>query len=263
MAHLAKKRLGQHFLTSQKIVANIVSAARLAPRDVVLEIGPGKGVLTKELLKKAEQVVAIEKDAELVAMLEEKFAPEIASRKLILVEEDVRNVFESEESLLPEVYKVVANIPYYITGEIIEMVLSAPQQPETVVLLVQKEVAERVVARDGKESVLSIAVKAYGTPKIAFKVPRKFFSPQPKVDSAVLIIEHVSRKRFANADEEKFFEVMKRGFAHKRKKLSSNLTGVVAKDAFASFANERGLPEAARAEELSIDDWFALLQKTG
>lgn len=260
--HRAKKHLGQHFLTSKKIVADIVGAARLEPRDTVLEIGPGRGILTRELLTYAERVIAIEKDSELVTLLEETFSKEISTDRLNIIEEDVRTVFFDETVSLPETYIVVANIPYYITGEIIELLLSAQHQPNRVVLLVQKEVAERVVARDGKESVLSIAVKAYGKPHIARKVSRKFFSPQPNVDSAVLVIEDITRTRFVDIKEENFFALVKKGFAHKRKKLASNLDGLVAKDTFASFVKERGLPEAARAEELSVDAWFALVRKT-
>ncbi len=261
MTHRAKKHLGQNFLTSEKIVLDMVHAAGVTTADTVLEIGPGKGVLTRALLTHARRVVAIEKDSELVVLLNETFAHEIREGRLVLIENDIRDVLSKDTGLLPKTFKVVANIPYYITGEIIERVLSGAHQPETAALLVQKEVAQRIVARDSAESILSIAVKAYGVPRIARLVPKSFFTPRPKVDSAILVIDHISRKHFADADEARFFALVKQGFAHKRKKLASNLEGLVAKDAFASFAEERGLPEGARAEELSLEDWLALTRK--
>lgn len=236
----------------------MVAAANITPKDTVLEIGPGKGVLTEALLARAGHVIAVEKDEDLVPLLEARFLDALRSERLTLVRGDIRSFFMHDAHVLRGAYKAVANIPYYITGEILESLLSAPHQPSDAVLLVQKEVAERVIAKDGKESILSIAVKAYGEPRIVSKVSRRFFSPMPKVDSAVLHVTNISRNRFANVDERAFFALVKAAFAQKRKKVSSNLVSFMTKDAFAHFAHERGLSEAARAEELSVDDWFTL-----
>src|SRR3989344_6801 len=223
-----KKSLGQHFLNSPKIIGDIVSAGKVTKGDLVLEIGPGEGTLTSALLKTGASVIAVEKDDRLIPILQEKFAKEILSRQLTLIHNDIleinmsKTVFDIKKS-----YKVVANIPYYITGQIIRLFLETDRQPESMTLLVQKEVAERVVARDKKESLLSLSVKVYGEPKIIRVVGRGAFSPQPNVDSAILYIGNVSRKNFSEGsprgkggvDEKLFFRIIHIGFAHKRKQL--------------------------------------------
>ncbi len=159
--HRAKKALGQHFLTSKKIVSEIASVAELTRDDTVLEVGPGKGVLTRALLETGAHVVAVEKDRDLVETLSHPFASEIDSKQLTIVQGDVLTFEPAAYGLKEHAYKLVANIPYYITGEIMRRFLSGGSQPERMVLLVQKEVAERVVARDTKESILSMSVKLY------------------------------------------------------------------------------------------------------
>lgn len=215
----------------------------------VLEIGPGTGMLTQQLLLKAERVVAVEADANLYKQLQEIFAGELRNGKLELHHQDIRNFDPS--SIVGE-YSLVANIPYYITGEIIRMFLSAAHQPSSMTLLVQKEVAVRI-ARERKESLLSLSVKVYGTPKYEFTVPKGAFKPAPKVDSAVLTIRGISRANFHSAKAEtRFFQYIRAGFAHKRKLLANNLA-------------EQGLPTngvapKARAEDLSLADWLVLSQ---
>ena len=194
----AKKSLGQHFLKSEKALSQIVDASDPVADDIILEIGPGHGVLTERLLSFAGKVIAIEKDKDLIPVLEEKFAQEIASEKFLLIHDDILKVDIATLHLPSSTYKLVANIPYYITGAIIEKFLSTPYLPERMVLLMQKEVAERIIARDKKESILSIAVKAYGTPKMVGKVPPGAFVPPPTVDSAILLIENISRDFFIN-----------------------------------------------------------------
>ncbi|MDE2172684.1 MAG: 16S rRNA (adenine(1518)-N(6)/adenine(1519)-N(6))-dimethyltransferase, partial [Patescibacteria group bacterium] len=162
----AKKSLGQHFLTSKLVLAQIISAAALKPGERVLEIGPGTGILTEALLAAGAKLTAIEKDDRAIGFLQRKFALEIAEGRLNLIHGDV---LESDTSLLascPTPYALVANIPYYITGAILEKFLEYGPQPDRMILLVQKEVAERIVAHDGKESVLSLSVKAFGRPRI-------------------------------------------------------------------------------------------------
>ena len=158
-----------------------------------------------------------------------------------------------------EPYTVAANIPYYITGEIIRQFLTAQHQPSTMALLVQKEVAQRIVAQ--KESILSLSVKAYGTPKIVAKVSRKHFSPPPSVDSAILLIENISRDFFAEISEEDFFTVVRAGFAAKRKMLANNLSTVFPKQKVLEALAACGVPEKARAEDVALGEWKALTKK--
>lgn len=270
----AKKSLGQNFLKSAKAVREIVGAGEIVKGETVLEIGPGTGILTRALLDAGAHVVAVEKDRELVELLKGEFVKEIKSKKLELVEGDI--LTSPLAPLLGEgegkaQYKLIANIPYYITGAIIRKFLDITNQPSMMVLLVQKEVAERIVSRDGKESILSVAVKAYGIPKIISKVPRGAFVPAPNVDSAVLQISNI--KHFGTqAQEKRFFEILHAGFAHKRKKLVSNLKQTpsptyplvrgrsrTSEQSFVEktekILKENGFGINTRAEEVNVDIW--------
>ncbi|MCX6701876.1 MAG: 16S rRNA (adenine(1518)-N(6)/adenine(1519)-N(6))-dimethyltransferase RsmA [Candidatus Zambryskibacteria bacterium] len=258
-----KKSLGQHFLKSQKIISDIVSAGKVIGEDFVIEIGPGEGILTSALLETGAHVIAIEKDDRLIPVLQEKFAREISLRQLNLIHADILNC--DLEKILPKHYKVVANIPYYITGQIIRMFLETNKQPESMTLLVQKEVAERIVARDGKESLLSLSVKVYGKPRIARTVGRGAFNPQPNVDSAVLCIENISKDKLEGIDEKIFFSILHAGFAHKRKQLLPNLSLLFKKEVLLSVFEKCGLDQKYRAEDLTIETWIKLcdiIQKT-
>jgi 16S rRNA (adenine1518-N6/adenine1519-N6)-dimethyltransferase len=159
-----KKSLGQHFLNSPHALTAMVAAGNIVNSDTVIEIGPGEGVLTKELLTTGAHVIAIEADSRLIPILSETFAEEIKKKQLTLIHTDVRNYNYATQA--PKNYKVVANIPYYITGEIIRDLLSSKNKPSSITILIQKEVAERITTRkESKESVLSISIKAYGEPK--------------------------------------------------------------------------------------------------
>ena len=246
----AKKSLGQNFLISPAVARTVAHAGYLKEGDYVLEIGPGKGILTKILLEKA-RVIAVEKDARRIPTLAEKFKKEIMEKKLVLIEGDV---FQKElyEKKLPASFKVISNIPYYITGALFPFLFSLPQKPESITLMVQKEVALRVVARNKKETILSISIKAFGNPKLVKKIPAKAFSPRPKVDSAILHIDAISDERLQKIDEKKFFDIVKRGFAHKRKFLKRNIGGST--DMLAHCA----IQENTRAEDLSLSEWLCL-----
>src|SRR3989344_2165107 len=216
-------RLGQHFLTSSAIAYEIAAAGNIRKGETVLEVGPGKGMLTRALLNTGATVVAIEKDPALTCIIYDTFSKEISRGQLRIIERDVRDpTLNATLKTLHSSYKVIANIPYYITGELIRMFLTAQHQPSTIVFLVQKEVAERI-ARSKKESLLSLSVKAYGTPRYIKTVKAGSFSPSPAVDSAILAIENISRKNFANVSEEKFLEILHAGFGQKRKTLLGNL----------------------------------------
>ena len=274
----AKKSLGQNFLINPKIAERIAFEADISKKDTVLEIGPGTGNLTKYLLTRAKRVIAVEKDDNLIKELTKKFKKEIEEKKLVLINDDILkfNIQKIDCKFFGN-YKIIANIPYNITGAILKKFLSEKNKPESMTLMIQKEVAERIMARDGKESLLSISVKAYGEPKILFKVSRGNFYPSPKVDSAVITIKNISRKLFVEAlqtvqsrtlhslhgslygvydlslekFEEKFWEIVRAGFAHKRKKLSSNLKNLISSTLRQDLENKR-------AEELTLKDWIDL-----
>ncbi|MEK7185422.1 MAG: 16S rRNA (adenine(1518)-N(6)/adenine(1519)-N(6))-dimethyltransferase RsmA [Patescibacteria group bacterium] len=279
--HKANKTLGQNFLKSKRALRQIILAAEINPigqatgeenggeiGEKILEIGPGKGALTQFLLEAGARVVAVEKDGELVEFLRQKFSTEIANGRLELTGGDILETKPQTLGLEAGRYKLVANIPYYITGQIIRNFLSGDCQPSRAVLLVQREVADRIVAHDGKGSLLSLAVRAYGVPKRIAIVKREDFSPAPNVDSAILLIADISKKFFefggassTTGTEEKFFEILHAGFAHKRKKLIRNLEEIAAKENLEKIFTESGLDENSRAEDLNLNDWKLLLEK--
>jgi 16S rRNA (adenine1518-N6/adenine1519-N6)-dimethyltransferase len=269
-----KKSLGQNFLTSIPARIAIVKAGNLTSSDTVLEIGPGRGFLTKGLLESGASVIALEKDRELLPVLIETFKEEVENKKLTIIEGDAL-IFDPEiyfsnlssvtkpkansQRLISTPYKLIANIPYYITGAILSRYLSHTHQPSHMVVLVQKEVAERVVARDKKESILSLAVKVYGEPKLVYRVNKGSFNPIPSVDSAVLSIENISRKNFVNSEhEETFFKLIKAGFAHKRKFTISNIRTAFPTLDLVSLFKENNLSEKVRAEDVTLISWIRL-----
>lgn len=253
-----KKSLGQNFLMHQRIADRIADTAALTKDAVVLEVGPGTGMLTRALLTRAKKVLAIEADAELVEVLKTEFEKELADGTLELLHQDIR---QFDLSSLSEPYSVVANIPYYITGELFRYFLSASHKPVSMTLLVQKEVAVRV-AREKKESLLSLSIKAYGSPAYAFTVPRGAFRPAPNVDSAVLHISDIRQDAFASIEQEKaFFEVLKAGFAHKRKLLAGNLSDLASKERVHEAFESVGIAEKARAEDVQLPTWKRLAEK--
>lgn len=263
----AKKHLGQHFLTSQKALFDMVTAGDVHPDDLILEIGPGKGVLTKQLLEKGATVIAIEKDTELIPLLQETFSDALSSGALTILPKDVLLFNPDILTEYKKPYKLIANIPYYITGAIIEQFLSAHYQPERMVLLIQKEVAERIIARDhlsgnlgGKQSLLSIAVSVYGTPTIISKVPAGAFFPPPKVDSAIIAIHNISREFFKEIDEALFFAVVKFCFGKKRKQLLGSLAEYLGdRTKAASVLQKATVEEKARPEDLQKEDWARIV----
>ncbi|MBU2564102.1 ribosomal RNA small subunit methyltransferase A, partial [Patescibacteria group bacterium] len=224
------KKLAQNFLTDKNILEKIVEAADLNINDIVLEIGPGLGVLTNELSKRCKKIIAVEKDEKMLEVLKDRNYPNIE-----LINKDILKTTIQ----LPEKYKLIANLPYYITSPIIRMFLEK-DQPELMVLMIQKEVAQRICAKN-KLSVLSVSVQFYADAKIIKYVSRNCFYPVPKVDSAII---KIIPKQIPNIDVKKFFQLVKMGFSSKRKKLKNNLKPIIKK--------EIDFDLNLRAEDLSV-----------
>jgi 16S rRNA (adenine1518-N6/adenine1519-N6)-dimethyltransferase len=233
-----KKSLGQHFLHNRHYLNLVADAAGIIKGEAVVEVGPGEGALTEVLLERGAKVVALEKDARLIEFLQEKFK----GKNFEVIEGDALEFDISNYFTGTKKFKVVGNVPYYITGALFKKFLSAARQPQTLVFLVQKEVAERI-ARAKKESILSLSVKAYGTPAYIKSVPAGAFVPPPKVDSAIIAVKDIARVNFASpAHEEMFFELIKKAFGQKRKMLRATL----------------GVDSSERPEDLSLAQWLEL-----
>jgi 16S rRNA (adenine1518-N6/adenine1519-N6)-dimethyltransferase len=248
-----KKSLGQHWLKDRDILSKIAESANITERDTVLEIGPGLGTLTSELLRRAKEVVAVEIDKDLAGKLPNQFP----GKNLTVVAEDILTF---DLSKLPQGYKVVANVPYYITSKIVEYLLSSANKPSVIILLVQKEVAERLAAIPGDMSILAVSAQSFAEVEMGITVPAQYFTPPPKVDSAVVIMTMRTTNLLVDIDEKKFFKVVKAGFSAKRKKLRSSLSGGlnVSKDQAIDWLDQAGIDPSSRAEMLSIDDWLRL-----
>jgi len=255
----AKKSLGQNFLKSRKAISDMIAASQISRNDVVIEIGPGKGALTLPLLETGATVIAFELDGRMVEFLQEKFSHHITSGQLILVHQDVLEV-NLQKYTLGKPYKLVANIPYYITNLIIRTFLSGAYQPTTMCLLVQKEVAERIVSRDGKESILSLSVKLFGTPKYIAKVAKHYFSPVPKIDSAIILISDISRSALPDNEYETiFFTIIKTAFGQKRKQAIKNLSSLENKDIWIAIFESLDIDIHARAEDINFESWMNIV----
>jgi 16S rRNA (adenine1518-N6/adenine1519-N6)-dimethyltransferase len=252
----AKKSLGQNFLKSKAALRAMIEAAKInnknGNKDTILEIGPGKGILTEALLKQKVRVIAIEKDDRLISVLQEKFKKEVMSGQLQILHDDAL-IFDPNK--IEGDYKIVANIPYYITGQFFKHYLTNTRQPKSIVVMTQKEVAHRIMTNDNKESLLSLSVKCYGAPRYIMTVQKKYFSPVPKVDSAIIAIENISRDFFDIITEKQFFNLIKTGFAHKRKMLLGNLSSLVPRKKLQSIFKKLNISEKIRAEDLTIVDW--------
>ena len=257
-----KKSLGQHFLTSPVVPSWMCDAAVIVPGDSVLEIGPGTGVLTHELLKRGAKVIALEADTRALEVLETRFMDEVAAGNLILIHQDVRKLdLGTIPHIVDHAFKVVANIPYYLSGMLFRIFLQSPIQPTGVVYLVQKEVAKRITSdfsRGEKESLLSLSVKAYGKPTFVRTVGRGHFTPQPKVDSAIIAVQNITRDNFWNLEEAFFFKILHLGFGQKRKQLMGNLSKEFDRTLLTHIFSTLSLPLSTRAEDISVEIWLQL-----
>lgn len=261
----AKKSLGQHFLRSNEVVTQIITASEITVGDVVVEVGPGEGVLTNELLRTGARVIAIEKDARCIPLLSKRFTEEIKNGQFILIEGDIleknitEKLFDDTLQNIPT-YKVVANIPYYITGMLFRYFLEAHRQPTLLTFLIQKEVAEQIVSSNNKESILSLSIKIFGDPVFVGKVGREHFDPAPKVDSAILAVKNIHNNRLGDLAHEDFFHIMKIGFRARRKMLLGNLAeGLDRKrEDITKIFSALSIDEKTRGEDLPVDMWIAL-----
>ena len=247
------KSLGQHWLHDRDVLAHIADCADLNQTDTVLEIGPGLGTLTSELLRRSEKVIAVEFDAELARKLPGQFP----GKNLEVIESDILSFDLSD---LPTGYKVVANVPYYITSKIVQLLMTAENKPSLAVLLVQKEVAQRLAAKPGDMSILAVSAQLFADVTLGDIVPAEFFTPPPKVDSQVVILKTRSEPFLTDISEKDLFRVVKAGFSSKRKKLRSSLSGGlgISKDDVESLLQKAGISPDNRAEELSLDNWQAI-----
>ena len=247
------KSLGQHWLTDRFILSEIADTADILKNDTVLEIGPGLGTLTSELLRRAKKVISVEFDTELARKLPGQFP----GTNLTVINEDILS-FDLDS--LPSDYIVVANVPYYITSKIVQKLMTANNKPKAAVLLVQKEVAERIAAEPGDMSILALSAQVYASAELGIEVPKEFFTPPPKVDSQVIILRTHGQPLISPDEEKDFFRVVKAGFSAKRKKLRSSLSGGLAmsKPEVEMMLSNAGISPDARAEDLSIEQWKSL-----
>jgi len=252
-------KLGQNFLNDASIVTKIIQAANISSLDTVLEIGPGEGILTEQLANLSKKVLTIEIDDRLIPTLTEKLKN---TPNITLLHADILDV--NLPILLKEAnistYHVIANIPYYITSPIIRLLLETPQQPKQILLMVQKEVAERIIAKPGKMSILSNSVQYYADAEILFNVSRDKFTPTPKVDSAILKITPKTAYNSTNPEIKAFFRLIRAGFSAKRKTLLNNLSATlqIDKKILELAFNKLALKATVRAQELSTEDWKKL-----
>jgi len=258
----AKKSLGQHFLTSPVVPSWMCNAAGVTEGDIVLEVGPGTGVLTAEILRRGATVIALEADIRAVEALNEAFKKEIEEKQLIVYHTDVRNLSLADiKEIKDHEFKVVANIPYYLSGMLFRIFLESSIQPKCLVFLVQKEVAKRItedLKAGGKESILSLSVKAYGTPSYVKLVSKGHFTPPPKIDSAIILVQNISRDNFKDVDMSLFFNLLHIGFGQKRKQLLGNLSKHFDRNTLTNIFSTLSLPVSTRAEDVPLQKWLQL-----
>ncbi|MBI3630883.1 MAG: ribosomal RNA small subunit methyltransferase A [Candidatus Sungbacteria bacterium] len=248
-----KKSLGQHFLTCPWVADAAIGAADLGPDDTVLEIGPGTGVLTRALAKRAGRVIAVEKDQDLAGGLADALANKGISNVAIVT----GDILRFDLATLPPGYKVAANIPYYLTARLIRMLLETKNRPTSLVLAIQKEVAQRIVAKPPDMNMLALLVHSYADARIIADVPASCFRPKPKVTSSLIKISRISEDFFVKNGvlPEAFFSVAKKGFSSKRKMLGGTLRAFAPKKRIEEILARAGVRVSSRPQELSRENW--------
>jgi len=256
------KRLGQNFLIDKNIVRKIIKTAELKSTDIILEVGPGLGVLTKEIAKYAKKIITVEKDPRMIKSLRKNLQE---FKNIKIIQEDILKFKITNFKF--QNYKIIANLPFYITAPVIRKFLEADNAPERMVLVIQKEVAQRICAKPPKMNLLAVSVQFYAAPKIISYIPKKSFRPKPKVDAAIIkIIPHKKYKDINScAKRQALFRVVRVGFSHPRKQLVNNLLAMdlsnglkLNKKKLSALLLKHGIKPSQRAETLTIDDWLKL-----
>jgi 16S rRNA (adenine1518-N6/adenine1519-N6)-dimethyltransferase len=252
------KSFGQNLLIDRSVLEKIVDAAEISQEDQILEVGAGTGVLTRELAKRARRVVAVELERDMLALLEKTTAHlsnvELLARNLLFL--DATQVFAQAP------YKLVANLPYYITAPTFRHFLESANPPQLMVVMVQHEVAQRIIAEPGELSLLAVSIQFYGKPRIMAQVPAQAFYPAPKVDSAILRVDVDEQKALTQAERDSFFRVVQAGFSERRKQVHNSLAhGMHRKnEEVRAWLASASIDASRRAETLSIDEWLHLWQ---
>jgi len=265
----ARKGLGQHFLVEEDVLDCILSAAELSPQDVVIEVGPGLGMLTSKLAERAAKVVAVELDLRLVGVLRKRLRlfPNVRIVQGDILKLAPRRLLEEDLEALAsgQGYKVVANLPYYITSPVLRHFLEASWKPSLMVVMVQKEVGEAIAATSGKMTLLSVRTQFYSGPTIVAHVPRGSFYPAPKVDSIVLRLDVYSKLPIEVSDTDGFFDIVASGFSSSRKQLRNSLAqGLgITSDQVAFPLEKAGIEPRRRAESLSLEEWSKVWELFG
>jgi len=252
------KSLGQHWLFDSKSLGAICDAANIQPTDTVLEIGPGLGPLTVELTQRAKKVIAVEFDERLARELPGR----VPAANLTVVHADIMHF---DLAQLPTGYKVVANVPYYITSSIVRLLTESATPPSSMTLLVQKEVARRIAADPGDMSILAVSAQFYAQPELGLLVSADKFDPPPKVDSQIITLRMRPHPLFTDVTPKAFFAMVKAGFGEKRKTLRNSLSGGLhlSKEETEALLSKAGVDPGARAEQLGLDAWHRLVKARG
>jgi len=255
-----RAKLGQVFLKNHKIIEKIAQSIEPKKDEVIIEIGPGKGELTEPLLQSGAKIIAIEKDPFLFNILKKEFS---VYSNLTLINQDIRKFLKSkkfQEIIKNKDYKIVGNIPYYLTSYLLRLLMELKKKPVLVVLMVQKEVAQRIIAQKPKTNLLAVLVQFYFEPKLVQIVKKGNFSPVPKVDSAILkLIPYKNQYNSNFIFEKKFLKIVKAAFSHPRKTLVNNLKKIVKKEKILLFLKKNNFPFNIRAENLSLNEWLKLI----
>ncbi len=255
---IAKKTLGQHWLKDELILDQTVGLASLTQDQLVLEIGPGLGDLTRRILKQSDRLITVEIDQELGRLLKQKFTQEIQSKQLQLINQDIRKF---NFSSLENNYKIIANIPYYLTSNLLKNLTEIENKPIQAVLLVQEEVARRITAKQGDYSILSISLGLYYRAQYGFKIDKNSFEPSPKIDSATVVLYRLDKPLFEDIDHQKFLNFIKISFKQKRKKIINAMSVYRSKTLLLEVFDQLDLSESLRCQNLSLQNWHDLFIK--
>jgi len=261
-----KKHLGQHFLICESELKKMIEASNITTKDTVIEVGPGTGILTKALAQKAKQIIAVEKDRQLASALQENIRADTWGTNVTVIQKDILKFDPKDFMAEDESYILVGDIPYYLSSRLFRHFLTkVTRKPQKIILMLQKEVAERVCAEAPHTNLLALSVQVFGEPRIVTSVPKKCFWPEPRVESTILVVEKISDEFFTknNIEQEKFFMLLKKGFAQKRKKLINNLADAfkIQKSDLETTFEKCEVDNSARAENLDLQQWTCLYGK--